>query len=61
MAKRKKYKRTNNCLQNITQKTEDRASRTPLKTGGERRCSGWVSSSCSTCDSRRVTVKRNEY
>ena len=40
MAKQKKDKRTNNDLQNITQKTKDRAPRTPLKTGGELRCSG---------------------
>jgi hypothetical protein len=32
MAKRK---RTNNDLQNITQKTKDRVTRTPLTTGGE--------------------------
>ena len=31
MAKKKKNKRTNNNLQNITQKTKDRARRTPLK------------------------------
>ena len=35
MAKRK---RTNNDLQNITQKTKDRATQTPLKTGGEFGC-----------------------
>ena len=29
-------------------KTKDRVTRTPLKTGGELRCSGRVSSSCST-------------
>jgi hypothetical protein len=29
-------------------KTKDRLTRTPLKTGGELRCSGKVSSSCST-------------
>jgi len=29
----------NNDLQNITQKTKDRATRTTLKTGGELRCS----------------------
>ena len=33
-----------------TYKTEDRISRTPLKTGGEFRCSGRVSSSYSTSD-----------
>ena len=31
MAKKKKDKRTNNDLQNITQKTKDRATRTTLK------------------------------
>ena len=31
---KKKYKRTNNDLQN-THKTKDRITRTPLKTGGE--------------------------
>jgi hypothetical protein len=29
-------------------KTKDRVTRTPLKTGGELRCSGRVGSSCST-------------
>jgi hypothetical protein len=49
----KKYKRTNNDLQH-TYKTTDRVSRTPLKTGGEHRCSGRVSSSCSTSDTHRL-------
>ena len=31
-----------------TYKTKDWVTRTPLKTGGELRCSGRVSSSCST-------------
>ena len=35
---KKKDKRTND-LQNITHYTKDRATRTPLKTGGEFRCS----------------------
>ena len=39
---KQKDKRTNNDPQNITHKTEDRATRTPLKTGGELRCSGRV-------------------
>ena len=30
-----KIKRTNNDLQNITQKTEDRATQTPLKTNND--------------------------
>jgi hypothetical protein len=46
---------------NITQKTKDRATRTPLKTGGELRCYRRVSSSCSTCDTRRATAKRHEH
>jgi len=46
MAKRKdrqyngqKKKRTKTNLQNITHKTQDRVTRTPLKTGAELRCS----------------------
>ena len=34
-------KRTNNDLQNTTQKTVDRATRDPIKTGDELMCSGW--------------------
>jgi len=36
--------KTNNDVQNITHKTEDRVTLTPLKTGGELMCSGMVSS-----------------
>ena len=39
---KKKDKKTNSGLQNTTQKTKDRATLTPLKTGGELRCSGRV-------------------
>ena len=39
-----------------TQKTKDRATRTPLKTGGEFICSGRVSSSCLTTENLHVTV-----
>ena len=56
-----KGKRTNHALQNKKQKTKDRATRNPLKTGDELRCSGRASSSCSTCDTLRVTVKRHEH
>jgi hypothetical protein len=49
-------KRTNNDQQNITQKTNDRATRTPLKTLDELVFSGRVSSSYSTCVTRRVTL-----
>jgi hypothetical protein len=37
-----------------TYQAKDRIIRTPLKTGSELRCSGRVSSSCSTCGTRRV-------
>jgi len=45
MAKKKKYKRTNNDIQYTIQKTKDLVTRTPLKTGGmggELRCSGRI-------------------
>ena len=48
-----------NDLQNTTQKNKDRATRTPLTTGGELRCSGRVGCSCSTSDTRRVTLVTN--
>ena len=59
MAKRKKDKRTNNDRQSTKQKTKERATRTPQKTEGELRRSGRVGSSCSTSDTRRVTVVTN--
>ena len=40
MAKSKKGQKDNNDLQNTTQKTKDRVTRTPLENGGEFRCSG---------------------
>ena len=42
-----------------THKTKDRVTRTPLKTGGELRCFGRVSSSRSTSDTRRVNLVTN--
>jgi hypothetical protein len=39
-----------------TYKTKDRVTRIPLKTGGELRCSGRVSSSCSTSDTSRFNL-----
>jgi len=54
MTKTKKDKRTNNDLQSSTQKTKDRATRTPF------RCSGRVSGSGSTSDTYHVTVKRHK-
>jgi hypothetical protein len=44
---------TNNDLQNIAQKTKDRATRTPLKTVGELRCSA-------TADSSNVNFKKDQ-
>jgi hypothetical protein len=40
-------------------KTNNRVKRTPLKTVGELRSSGRVSSSCSTSDTRRVSLVTN--
>jgi len=37
-------------------KTKDRATGTPLKTGEKVRCTGRVSCSCSTCGTRGVTL-----
>ena len=42
-----------------TYKTTDRVTRNPQKTGGELRCSGRVSSSCSTSVTRRVNLVPN--
>ena len=42
-----------------TYKTKDRVTRTPLKSGVELGCSGRVSSSCSTSDTRRVNLVTN--
>jgi hypothetical protein len=42
-----------------THKTKDRVTRIPLKTRGELRCSGRVSSSCSTSGTRRVNLVTN--
>jgi len=39
MEKRKKYKKTNIDLQNLTQKTKDGATRTPLKSEDKLGCS----------------------
>jgi hypothetical protein len=55
----KKDKRTNNDLQNIIHKTQDRVPRNSLKPGGELRCSGRVSSSCSTSGTRHVNLVTN--
>ena len=56
---RKTDKRTNNYLQNTTQKIKNREKRTPQKTGDEFRCSGKLGSSCYTSDTCRVTLVTN--
>jgi hypothetical protein len=42
-----------------THKTKDQITRTPLKTGGELRCSGRVSSSCSISSIHHVNLVTN--
>jgi hypothetical protein len=59
MAKRKSTKGQTTIYTNHTHKTKDRVTRTPLKTGGELRCSGRISSSCSTRGTRRVNLITN--
>jgi hypothetical protein len=56
MAKQKKDKQRST---KHTYKAKDRVTRTPLKTGGELRCSESVSSSCSTSDTGRVNLCTN--
>ena len=56
MTKRKKTKKTNNDLQNTTQKTIDRETGTPLNSGDELGCRRKVSSSCSTSCTRATYV-----
>jgi hypothetical protein len=46
-------------IYNHTHKTKDRVTRTQLKTRDELRCSGRVSSSCSTSGTRRVNLVTN--
>ena len=46
-------------IQSITQNSKDRATRRPLKTGSEHRCSGIVSSSCSIRGTCRVNLVTN--
>jgi len=43
-----------------TPKTKDRITRTSLKTRGELRCSGKVGSSCSTSNTQRVNLVKNQ-
>jgi len=55
----KKDKRINNDLQNITQKLKAGSTRTPLKTGGELKCTGMVGYLNFICCTRRVTLVMN--
>ena len=57
MAKRKGTKEQTPIYK--TYKAKDRVTRAPLKTVGELRCSGRVSSSCTTSDIRRVNLVTN--
>jgi hypothetical protein len=56
---KKRDKRTNNNLQNTTQKTKDWAAGASIKPRGELRCSGPVNRFCSTSGTRRVTLVTN--
>ena len=58
MAKRKSTK-GQTTIYKPTHKTKDRVTQTLRKTGGELRCSGRVSSSCSTSGTRRVNLVTN--
>ena len=56
------YKRTNNDLQNITEKSKERATqKKSIKTRGEPRCSGRVNSSCSTRGTRKVPKSNRKF
>jgi hypothetical protein len=55
-----KDKKTNNNIQNTTQKTKDWATRTPLKTRSGAESSNRVRSSFSTSGSGRVIAKRHD-
>jgi hypothetical protein len=56
MAKRKKVQKDKQRSTKRTHKTKDRVTRTPLKTGGELRWAGRVSSSFPTSVTRRVNL-----
>ena len=53
MAKRKIVQKDKQRSTKHTYKTKDGVTQTPLKTGGKLRCSGRVSSSCSTSETRQ--------
>ena len=58
--KKERSQQDKHYLQSNTLKTKVQLTRIPLKIGGELKCSWKVSSvSCSTCDTRRVTLVTN--
>ena len=57
MAKKEKVQKDKRQSTKHTHKTKDRVTWTPLNTEGELRCSGRVSSSCSTSGTRRVYIR----
>ena len=59
MTKKKKVQKDKQRSTKHAHKTNDRDTRTPLQTGGELRCSGRVSSSCSTSGTGRVNLVTN--
>ena len=59
MAKKKKRQKNKRRSSKHKHKAKDRVTRTPLKTGGELRHFGRVSSSCSTSGSRHVNLVTN--
>jgi len=59
MAKRKKVQKDKQRSTKHTYKTKDRVTRTPIKTGGELRCSGRVGSSCSTSGTHSFNLVTN--
>jgi len=56
----KKTKRHTMIYKTLHRKLRDWTTQSPLQTRGELWCSGRLSSSCSTSDTCRVTVKRHE-
>ena len=56
ITKRKEIKGQTIIYKTIAQKTEDRATRTPLKIGSDIGCTGGDISSCPTRDTRRVIL-----
>ena len=57
-AQKKKYKRRST---KHTHKTKDRVTRTPLKIGGELKCSERVGSSCSPSGTHRVSLVKKHW